>query len=289
MTDPTPRSPDRKLGLVAPVIVALVCAAIVIAALAFGGGRKPEAPLAPTANAPPAAPTPVVAAPVPPAARADLLDAARLAADAYARGDNAAPAAKSPLAGRTFALRLPFGCEGPQLGYGVAQAFYELDPEARTVRLIANPGAWTALPLFQEAPDAKTIEAAEGFWIPRPWSHAEGCPPERSLAVPAAPTPAASPTLGLAQLFLAEDSRVARRSARGYEKTLKLAQDAPLRPTRGYRLVLEGRFGTFPNGRTARCWSESADHRPVCVYAVTFDRVAFEAGDDGRLLAEWRD
>jgi len=289
MADPTPRSPDRKLGLVAPISIALACAAIVIAVLAFGGERKPTAPPAPPPKAAPVAPTPAVAAPIPPVARADLLDAARALADAYASDDKAALAAKSPLAGRAFALRLPFGCEGPQLGYGVAQAFYELDPEARTVRLIANPGAWTALPLFQEGPDAKRIEAVEGFWIPRPWSHAEACPPQRPRTVPAAPSPAATPSLGLARLFAADDSRLARRNARGYEKALKLGEEEPLRPPQGYRLVLEGRFATFPDGRTARCWSESADHRPVCVYAVTFDRVAFETGDDGRLLAEWRD
>ena len=53
-------------------------------------------------------------------------------------------------------------------------------------------------------------------------------------------------------------------------------------------MVMEGRFATYPDGRVARCWSESSEHQPVCLFAVRFGRIAFEAADDGKVLAEWR-
>jgi hypothetical protein len=56
----------------------------------------------------------------------------------------------------------------------------------------------------------------------------------------------------------------------------------------GYRLALEGRFAAFPDGRAVRCWSESPDHHPICAFAVTLTRVAFERADR-ELIAEWRD
>lgn len=289
MTDPTPRSPDRKLSLLAPLLIGLVTVLILLAVVVFDRDREPEPAPAPPPPAVAVAPAPAVIAPTPPLTRADLVSTATALAAAYSAGDAAAPAVKSPLAGRAFRIRIPFGCQGPRLGYGAAQAFYELDPEARTLRLIARPGEWTSLPLFQQALETKAVEAVEGFWIPRPWSTSESCPPERPRAVPATPSPPAAPSLGLARLFAAEDSRIGRRATRGYQKVIKLEEDAPQRPPQGFRLLLEGRIGTFPDGRPARCWSESIDHRPVCIFAVSFDRVAFEAGDNGQLLAEWRD
>lgn len=62
----------------------------------------------------------------------------------------------------------------------------------------------------------------EGFWIPRPWSYSDACPPRRDQPVPASPTPPAGQTFGPAELFDAGDSRVQRRSDRPYEQVLKL-------------------------------------------------------------------
>lgn len=53
-------------------------------------------------------------------------------------------------------------------------------------------------------------------------------------------------------------------------------------------MVMEGRFATYPDGRVARCWSEASGHQPICLYAVQFDRIAFEGADESRVRAEWR-
>lgn len=292
MADNSSSSRDRKLGLIAPLSIAAGIVVVVLVALAFTNSRnaRPAAPGPALASTPAPSPKPPpVPAADPVVGRAELVAAANARAEAYAAdGDVAAGGERDPLAGRAFVLRMPFGCDGPQLRSGGAQAFYEFDPQKRTVRLAARPGDWTSLPVVVETTRRGAIEAAEGFWIARPWSAQERCPAPRDKPVPAAPTPPAAETLGLVQLFAGSDSRVGRRAARPYEHVVKLGEgDAPLL-AQGYRLVLEGRFGTFPDGRAAHCWSESLSHRPICVFAVAMDRVAFEDGDDGDLIAEWR-
>jgi hypothetical protein len=212
--------------------------------------------------------------------RADLIIAAQAAAARYADGQPP-PVAKDGWVGRRFEIRIPFGCEGPQSPVSAAQAFYEFDPEHHTVRLVARPADWTTLPMIATLKD---VEAVEGFWIPRPWSRSERCPPPREAPLPATPTPAAGQTLGLAQLFGANESRIGRRDGRAYEQVVKL--DDGETPADGYRLLLSGRVAAFPGGQWVRCWAESPDHRPLCLYAVQLDRVAFEAAD-GATLGEW--
>ncbi len=276
---------DRKLGLVAPVSIAAVLVLVVVGALVYreGGEATKVAPKAP----PPAVAPPQPEA-EPPAAdavlgRADLLRDAASVTAAFAAGEPGAPRA---LAGKRFTIRIPFGCDGPQVGAGTAQAFYEYDPQKRTVRLVARPAVWTTLPAIP-AGASETLESVEGFWIPRPWTPSEDCPRRREQPFPATPTSPAAPTLGLAQLFAAGAARTARHAERPYEHVLKLEAGATPPLARGYRLRLEGRFGVFPNGAAASCWSESPDHRPVCLYAVELDRVAFEDAGGG-LIAEWR-
>ncbi|CAN5842947.1 hypothetical protein BH11PSE1_BH11PSE1_06310 [soil metagenome] len=210
-------------------------------------------------------------------------------AAAYAADAIPPPDAKDPLAGRKFAIRMPFGCQGPQRAPNSAQVFYEFDSMKRTARLVAQPSTWTSLPQFQPAVARGALEAVEGFWVLHPWSNAETCPPPRQTPLPASPTPTAAPTLGLARLFEPSDSRVGRRADRPYETILKPTAEGDMPLWEGYRLVLEGRFATYPDGRVAHCWSESPDHRPVCLFAVQLDRVAFESGRDAQLLAEWQE
>lgn len=65
--------------------------------------------------------------------------------------------------------------------------------------------------------------------------------------------------------------------------------DEPLEaPTGGYRVVLEGRLASFPDGRAIRCRASSPDQRPVCIAAIRLDRVAFTNADASVLLSEWR-
>lgn len=287
MTDNRPRSPDRKLSLIPTLSLVAGFAAILLAALIFRPAAKREAPPAPP-------PLPATSAPAPPLAqegvvnRTELIKEASAIAAAYAAGVQLPLQGKDPLAGQRFRVRVPFGCDGPQSRGGPAQAFYEFDPDKRTIRLVARPATWTTLPLVQALPQASRIEDVEGFWIPRPWSYSDACPPQRDQPVPASPTPPAGQTLGLAELFDAGGSRVLRRGDRPYEQVLRLEKGEEPPAAQGYRMVMEGRFATYPDGRVARCWSESSEHQPVCLFAVRFGRIAFEAADDGKVLAEWR-
>jgi hypothetical protein len=210
-------------------------------------------------------------------------------AASFSAGLNTRSPDETQMLDRRFLIRVPFGCEGPQLRPGAAQAFYEFDAKKQTVHLVARPAAWTNLPLVQGLRDSAKIESVEGFWIPHPWSFADTCPPPMENPVPPSPTPPAAQTVGLASIFEVGGSRVARRGERPYEQVIKLKDGETPPLTEGYRLVLEGRFASYPDGRVAHCWSESPDHWPVCLFAVQYDRVAFESGKDGRLLGEWRE
>lgn len=281
MSDNRQRSPDRKFALIAPVVIGLAALVVLVLLLT----RPQEAP-------PPATPPPVVAAPpAPPAAatpaptvvsRADLVRAAGKAADAFAAG--AADGGKD-LVGRRFALRLAFGCGGPVADPGPAQAYYQFDPAASALRLAARPAIWTDLPLVRAVPAPAGAESVEGFWIPRPWLTGDACPARRQVAPPATPTPVEAPSLGLAMFHVAEASRVERRGLRAYEHVMKLQADA-VAQGRTFVLVLEGRISGFGDGAAIHCWSESAEHRPTCLFAVDIDRVAFEDAQ-GTVLADW--
>ncbi|MFN9928762.1 MAG: hypothetical protein ACK53I_17680 [Phenylobacterium sp.] len=233
------------------------------------------------------APPITTALPDPVLDRVAVLKEASAIAAAYSAGELSRPPAKDSLAGRRFILRLPFGCEGPQTRAGQSQAHYEFNAEKRTVRLVARPTDWTVLPLFTEAA-SEELEAVEGFWVPHPWNYSEACPAPSEAPVPASPTAPATQTLGLARLFEVGGSRLNQRRQRPYEHVIRLeAGAAP--SAQGYRFVLEGRFVSFPGGRVAQCWNESPDHRPICLYAVEFDRVAFESATGGPPLAEWKE
>jgi len=280
MSDNRPKTPDRKFALIAPIVIGAAAMVVLLAVLL----RPSSAPSpAPTLEAPP----PAVAAPpvqpaVTPLSRADLIVGAQMAAGAYAAGGTDTSAR---MVGRRFVMRLPFGCGGPALDPGPAQAYYQADAAQGTVRLVARPAVWTDLPLLHAAPAPKDTESVEGFWIPRPWLTEEGCPARREIAPPATPTPVEAPSLGLAMFHAADAPRAARRGERPYEQVLKRDPGAVAQP-QTYALVLEGRLTGFADGAAIRCWSESTDHRPTCLYAVTLERVAFEGGD-GAVLADW--
>lgn len=286
MTDNSQEPLRRKRRLIAPLVIALGVALILVFAALNRTG--PPAP-APTPEVVVPARPPLIEAPPappPPATRGDIIDRARIAADAFGRANPPAPG-KDPLVKRTFRIRLPFGCSGPRAEPGAAQAWYQIDAARRTVRLTARPAVWTSLPLVQGLEGGDEIEAVEGFWITRPWSRSETCAPRGEQ--PATTSPAAGPvaeTLGLARIFSQDESRVVRRNGRPYELVRKLPDTADLTAPRSYSLILEGRIVGFADGQATRCWSASADQRPVCLLAVEFDRVAFEDAA-GEVLAEW--
>lgn len=236
------------------------------------------------------APPPPIAAPTV-LDRAGLLAALSRAASDYAAGER--PQGSGQLVGRPFVLRIPFGCNGPQAttaetpGDGLAR--WSWGPENRTIQLSLTPGDWLTPAPVSGAADGSDWEAIEGFWIPRPWLAAEGCPTLGADPMQSGGTPPSPQTAGLVAVFTAEDSRVGRRNGRAYAFTIRPTGDTPLAaPAGGYRLILEGRIASFPDGREISCSASNADLRPVCIAAIRLDRVAFTSADSSVLLSEWR-
>lgn len=263
--------------------------------------RRPAEPV--TA---PVAPEPASIAAPAQLSRADLIAAVARAASAYAAG--ADPSAASGLTGRTFRVRLPFGCAGPAAdGAGTGVAAWRWAADRRSLRLSVQPLDWSRSPLVTPPEAAPAWDGVDGFWIDRPWLATETCPaPVERLVAPAAvesgdePAPSGkaaslprapepSPqTVGLAAIRAADSSRLGRRDGAAYAFTVRGVGEAPPVPSAaGYRLVLSGRVGAFPGGRAVRCTADSPDRRPVCVVAVVLDGVAFEDAAGAR-LSEWR-
>lgn len=235
-------------------------------------------------------PTPTISVPTT-LTRAALLAATSRAAAAYAAGERME--GEDSLVGRRFALRVPFGCNGPQptaaesAGDGLAR--WSWGPESQTIQLTLTPGDWLNTALISGAADGSDWEAVEGFWIPRPWLTAGDCSTVRADPLQSGDGAPSPQTVGLAAVFTKEDSRVGRRNGRAYAFTIRPTGDTPLAaPVGGYRLVLEGRLASFPDGRAIRCRASSPDQRPVCIAAIRLDRVAFTNADSSVLLSEWR-
>jgi hypothetical protein len=260
-------------------LLATGCGVLALAACTPERGEPAGTP--PSASAPPA-PAPQASAPIltPPLGRADLIEGARHAADSLVAG-TPYPEDVVGFAGRQFRLRLPFGCAGPSeadAGLG-----YTLAPEARTLRLTARPQVWTDTPWLAalSAPGAEPPEAVEGFWLRRPWLTGEVCPAQ---SAPAPGLPPSPETLGLAQVYGPDGSRLLRRGARPYEITRPLPVETS-EPVGGFRLVLEGRIAKGAE-RPIRCRSEGPDQRPICLVLVEFARVSFET-PAGEVLETW--
>jgi hypothetical protein len=278
---------SRKRALIAPLVILAVLAAVIVGAIGVHAVRERKtAALAVPAPAP--SPTVSLSLPEPPLSRADIVQDAVASASAYAASASP-PLQRSALLGRHFVVRIPFGCGGLGVTAPTAQASVELDTATNSLKLTAQPSIWTSLPVLQDLPNAARIETVEGFWIPRPWITSETCPPVRDTPLPATPTPASAQTVGLARLFEKGGSRVLMRGDKPYQTSVKLPKDDAELLSHTYRLVLEGKIVGYGDGRAAHCWSETADHRPICLFAVTYERVAFEDGKTGATLAEWRD
>jgi hypothetical protein len=222
--------------------------------------------------------------------RADLLAATSRAASAYAAGEQME--GTDALVGRQFSIRIPFGCNGPRptqaeaAGDGLAR--WSWGPENQTIQLSLTPGDWLNTALIAGTSESDW-EAVEGFWVPRPWLTAGDCSTVRADPLQSGAGAPSPQTVGLAAVFGADDSRVGRRNGRAYAFTIRPTGDTPLAaPTRGYRVVLEGRLAGFPDGRAIRCRASNPDQRPVCIAAMRLDRVGFTNADGSVLLSEWR-
>lgn len=239
--------------------------------------------------------------------RAELLAAVTQAASAAAGGVDDGDA-QMKLDGKPFEVRLRFGCGGPaEVAAGTAMS-WRFDPAKRTLRLRAAPDISIDQPL-PAAIAGDRFEAAEGFWIARPWLLQPGCPAvpqpadsarekpaaavstaEKASGEPSAVTEPVSDTaehrIGIAQFFSDTDSRTSRRDGRPYEATKSLAEgQAP--SAQGYDLVLSGRLKRLPDGRVIACRVEQPDRPPQCIASVDFDRVWIERPDTQESIAEW--
>ncbi|MGH7019084.1 MAG: hypothetical protein ACREEY_04355 [Brevundimonas sp.] len=273
--------------LLRPSVIALAASAIALA------GCQQDEPSDAASSAPPAPATPVIAiAPAPILDRAGLLQLMDLAASTYAKGGGVDDAS---LVGRRFVVRQAFGCNTPASpGETTAPddglAISTRGPGGRTLKLALTPGDWTASPPFANA--AGAWEAAEGFWLSWPWLRADGCPniPDDGSAVvePTAGETRSPQTVGLAAVFHEGGSRLGRRNGRAYEFAVRgEGGQPPITSAAGFRLVLEGRFVAFDDGRAIRCRASGPDQRPVCIGAVQLERVAFETAE-GQIFVEWR-
>lgn len=263
-------------------------ASVVFLLLVLGGiwlRSRPGEPSAPPPSAPPAAP-PVVLAPDPPLQREALIDAAAAAADAFADGAPATQANRE-LVGRRFELRTVFGCVGPALPGSAAAMRWEYDADAGALRISARPQKFTSASWLAPLIEGADVEAAEGFWIERPWRRSSSCPAYRSpLEMPAS---LASPqqTLAIVELFGPDAPRSRRRGDRPYEAVARLLPDQ-VATLRGFALVVEGRVGALPNGEPVWCSGDSPDVRPTCAIVASFERVRLENVATAEVLADWR-
>ncbi len=291
MADDKPRPRDRKSWLIAPAVIAGVVVAILLAVLLRHDQVPPPKPAPVPAPPPPRVHAVAVPAPpVPklPADRRDLIDAAR-ASGAELAGTGMLPKPDEELVGRDFSIRIPFGCNGLQIGPVPDQLSVSYDPSNKSMTLTARPNVWTGLPLVQALPGISGIDTVEGFWIPRPWAYLSVCPPRIEYPPVASPTPPTAQTLGLARFFGPGDSRILQHAEHPFTVTRKLPADDLSALSHGYFLLLSGRIASYQDGRALHCWMESADHHPICIFAVTFDHVAFEDATTGETLAEWHE
>jgi hypothetical protein len=277
------------------VIAGLSLALITSLAAGCRGGSEPSANETATVETPdtPTSQPPQVAT-VAPVSRAELLAAADAAADEVA-GGNALPKANLELVDRTFELRLPFGCGG---AIPADWGEWSIDAKTRVLRISVHPQVWGDDPTIKTLAADATYDAAEGFWIARPWTRSEDCPSSLSspVAAPASPVggpaPTAAPeappvhTLAIVQYFSPDAPRNLRRGSRPYSYTGKVPETGIL-GAKGFRLKLTGRIRGYSDGQPIHCVVITPSRPPVCAAAVEFTQVVLEDAATGEGLAEW--
>jgi len=266
-------------------------AAALCIALAGGCDRQDApTPAGQASESPSLRPLPVAE---PPLDREALLLAVVQAASAAATGKDRAEDERQ-LAGKRFELRLRFGCPGDPTG-GSESRNWSFDEERRVVRVEIKPEIVSDTPLVKELLGSG-FEAAEGFWIRRPWLLQAAClrsddaspardgEAGRETSAPSAPDEPAV-QVGLVQFFTSDDRRTHRRDSRPYQATRPLA--AGEQPSSaGYDLVIRGRLQGLPDGRVIAC-ALSGARQPSCIVSARFEEVSLERADTAELLAEW--
>lgn len=240
----------------------------------------------------PAEPLPVIEAPY---NRARMLLTVMRAASAHATGQNDA-ATQRTLDGKQFEFRLRFGCsgQGPLGDYG-----WSVDPDGKTLRLRAVPTLSLEDEVVRTVAGEK-VEAAEGFWLNRPWLLQAACPVSRlpnqsrvqssssqnSDAKPPPPDRTENQRVGVAQFFGSEDSRTRQRLGQAFEAVVQLKEGQKVGAD-GFNLILSGRLRATKDGRVILCSGDDPDQPPDCIVSAAIDRVQIENPEDKAILAEW--
>ncbi len=263
------RSPLRYIIAVAVVAAASAGAGFI------AGKNSVSVPASIVATEPsvPPSPPPIVADDT--LGRADIIRLADMTADAASGG----PAIEDPMDGRRFAIRIAFGCRLAEGGRDEGAAYTRED---ETLRVRVLPQDWTDIPWVAKELSQRGAIGAEGFWIPRPWTQAETCPPG------GAEVSGPSSSLGIAQTFDSTSSRVQQRRGRALEATVQVAAaDADF--SKGLSLVIEGRVVRWPGGRdTILCRTAKPYERPVCVVGTELESVSIDNASSGERLSTWR-
>nr|WP_294847567.1 hypothetical protein [uncultured Sphingomonas sp.] len=260
--------------------------------------------------------------------RPALLAEVAAAASDYAAGLDDAQA-QAALDGKRISFRIPFGCPSdasvldkslklvvrpdgkayeasasPDIGLSDVRAVLPLaaspSPTADAGNSVGNE-AGTPVP---------AIEAAEGFWVPRPWMLSDKCPtppaapaavdadaaetdrtadgksPARADAIPLPPLSSPPRSVGLIQYYGGSDSRVGYRRGKPLTKIETITASKPP-PTSGAIMVMEGRLRHFPGGKVILCTGDATLGPPSCLVSANVDRIAFLRADNGAMIAEW--
>jgi hypothetical protein len=270
------------------VIAGGAAAAIAMAAGGFLAGRATS----PTPAQRNVAPQPVAVATTPAPqlprvlGRADIIAAAQLAADARAAG-RPVPDEVSELEGHRFELIMPFGCHGPAPGDSTAPLRWRYDEEQQALRIHVASTSWLAADWGIDHPDPATIRA-EGFWIDRPWTSSETCPPRLATALPVAesPTNLPGPTLAIVQ-FVPDEGEHEKSASRSFDLVKRMAPDQ-FEAAKGFRMRLTGRVRTVSGSAPVFCIQPAGgDQRPICAVSVAFEELAVEAPGSEERLGTW--
>lgn len=216
--------------------------------------------------------------------RAALIDAAALAASAYAAGD-LTYAKFQEFAGRRFELVLPFGCTGPAAQEEKLERGWRYDEKSGIFQaafpsniMVSAEGAAPA----DVAMDPAT-EFAKSFWIEREWLRQGICP-----VVPDAPltaTSADAKSVAIAEIANEERPRADDRDGAPYQVSKRLAAEQ-LPYKNGLKLILSGRLASVPK-IPFRCTSVDPNQRPICVILARFDKMQITNASGSEIYGEW--
>lgn len=247
-----------------------------------------------TAPAPPT-PAPIVV-PVPTPApepetpaklgRAELIALSAQAADALASGKTL-PDAVGDAAGQRFELLLPFGCAGPTDADSNLPERWSFGEDDGILRISFKPTAWRADDWGLDGQAA--IDAAEGFWIARPWSTGDKCQPRGDQATVQGADPVTLPgqSLAIAQIFRDEADRDGWRSGRAFD-VVKRVDTKDFDGSQGFRLRVTGRIENVAGGAPIRCVQPGgSEQRPRCLIGARIDTVRMEDPARDETLATW--